>query len=71
MNIQFKYISCYSLTLLWGIHNNTVNQFKYISCYSLTNKILCLFCHLQLFKYISCYSLTIDGANVIGKPNNI
>ena len=58
--ITFKYISCYSLSLLscylWYVspYLNTSHVILYPGCPSVAQ------CNERVFKYISCYSLSVQ-----------
>ena len=56
--ILFKYISCYSLSVILCFHGVIQVLFKYISCYSLSFQPLRRMKSIIKFKYISCYSLS-------------
>ena len=57
---EFKYISCYCLSLLFRLQCGIIPGFKYISCYCLSDHFRRERLPLAVFKYISCYCLSSD-----------
>ena len=58
ITVEFKYISCYSLSPPGILLQELYSLFKYISCYSLSEIQRYNIDQAYEFKYISCYSLS-------------
>ena len=56
--MQFQYISCYSLSSGKSFDKCRTSAFQYISCYSLSEHKIEMELNGWKFQYISCYSLS-------------